>query len=212
MQLYVHDPVSSVHRRAQELKAFARVRLEPGQTREVALRLGRRTFAVWDVVSRSWAVEAGDFELRIGASSRDIRAALGIRIESDEVVAPVAGPAGSVATDEELAVLLGGPVPVPRPLLPYTTDSTIEDLGQTWLGHRLRSLLLAAVRKQIPIGDPDLDTMVQSVLSQMPLRGLVAAAGGASAWMRSTVSSPCSTPSRSPRGERAGKGLLDLYP
>ncbi|GHJ47237.1 glycosyl hydrolase [Catellatospora sp. TT07R-123] len=178
VQLYVHDVVSSVHRPAQELKAFARVRLEPGQVGQVRLRLDRRAFAVWDVAAGAWAVEAGDFELRIGASSRDIRATVGVRIESGDVVTAVAGPAGSVATDAEMAVLLGGPVPVARPLLPYTTDSTIEDLRQTWLGRRMRSLLLAAVRKQVPVGDPDLETMVQAVLAQMPLRGLVAAAGG----------------------------------
>ncbi|GAB2856857.1 glycoside hydrolase family 3 C-terminal domain-containing protein [Actinocorallia aurea] len=178
VQLYVHDADSAVHRPEQELKAFAQVRLAPGETREVTLRLDRRSFAVYDVASRSWLVEAGDFDLRVGASSRDIRATVTVRIESDDILTPVPAPAGPVATDEEMAALLGRPVPAPRPLLPYTTDSTIEDLAQTWLGRRLRSTLLAAVRKQVPIDDEATKAMVEAVLAQMPLRGLVTASAG----------------------------------
>jgi beta-glucosidase len=184
VQLYVHDVTSAVHRPDQELKAFARVHLAPGETATVRLRLDRRSFAVYDVASRAWAVEAGEFELRIGASSRDVRARVTVTVASDDVVAPVAGPAGPVATDAELGVLLGRPVPAARPLLPYTTDSTIDDLRQTWLGRRVRSLLMAAVRKQLPSGgeggdaDEGMARMMEAVLAQMPLRGIVAAAGG----------------------------------
>ena len=179
VQLYVHDVESAVRRPAQELKGFARVRLEPGETRDVELRLDRRSFAVYDVSSRAWLVEAGDFELRVGASSRDIRQTITVRVESDDMVTPVPAPAGPVASDEELAALLQGPVPSPRPLLPYTTDSTIADLRQTWLGRALRSLLLTAVRKQLPATeDPATAAMMQEVLAQMPLRGLVAASNG----------------------------------
>jgi beta-glucosidase len=184
VQLYVHDVASAVHRPDQELKAFARVRLAPGQTATVGLRLDRRSFAVYDVASRAWAVEGGEFELRVGASSRDVRARVTVVVASDDVVAAVPGPAGPVATDAELAGLLGRPVPAARALLPYTTDSTIEDLRQTWLGRRVRSLLLAAVRKQLPSGgdgdgvDAGMTRMMQAVIEQMPLRGLVAAAGG----------------------------------
>jgi beta-glucosidase len=73
IQCYVHDVESSVARPPQELKAFAKVALDPGESREIALPLDDRAFAFWDVAAHGWTVEPGEFELRIGTSSRDIR-------------------------------------------------------------------------------------------------------------------------------------------
>jgi len=72
VQCYVHDFEASVARPQQELKAFAKVWLDPGESREVALRLDDRAFAFWDIAARGWCVEPGTFELRVGTSSRAI--------------------------------------------------------------------------------------------------------------------------------------------
>jgi beta-glucosidase len=72
VQCYVRDAEASVARPHQELKAFAKVWLDPGATSEVTLELDRRAFAFWDVTTHNWTVEPGEFELRIGTSSRDI--------------------------------------------------------------------------------------------------------------------------------------------
>jgi beta-glucosidase len=72
VQCYVHDQDASVARPPHELKAFAKVWLDPGESREVVMHLDERAFAFWDVESRDWCVEPGTFELRLGTSSRDI--------------------------------------------------------------------------------------------------------------------------------------------
>ena len=72
VQCYVHDADASVDRPVHELKAFAKVWLEPGASDEVTLELDRRAFAFWDVDRDDWTVEPGEFELRIGTSSRAI--------------------------------------------------------------------------------------------------------------------------------------------
>jgi beta-glucosidase len=72
VQCYVHDAESSVGRPPHELKAFAKVWLDPGEAAEAVLELDRRAFAFWDVTADAWTVEPGDFELRIGTSSRAI--------------------------------------------------------------------------------------------------------------------------------------------
>ncbi len=72
VQCYVHDAESSVARPPQELKAFAKLWLDPGAAGEVTLELDRRAVAVWDVAASDWAVEPGAFELRVGTSSRAI--------------------------------------------------------------------------------------------------------------------------------------------
>jgi len=72
-QLYVHDAASHLRRPPKELKGFAKVVLEPGETQRVTLRLDTRSFAYYDPSHRRWVAEAGDFELLVGASSADIR-------------------------------------------------------------------------------------------------------------------------------------------
>ena len=180
VQLYVHDVTSTLHRPEQELKAFAKVHLQPGEAQTVSMGLDRRSFAVYDTASGSWVVEAGRFEIRVGTSSRDIRVVAEVDVASDDVVTPVPAPAAAVATDAEFAALLGRPVPAPRPLLPLTEDSTIDDLRQVLLGRPLRRLLLGAVGRTIDLGDEDPGTraMLDAVLGQMPLRAIVASSGG----------------------------------
>ena len=72
VQVYVHDVEASVARPVQELGAFAKVGLDPGETATVDLPLADRAFAFWDVGIGDWRVEPGAFELRVGTSSRAI--------------------------------------------------------------------------------------------------------------------------------------------
>ncbi len=74
VQCYVHDPATSVARPPQELAAFAKIELAPGERREVTLTLDDRAFAFWSPETHAWTVEPGELEIRVGRSSRDIRA------------------------------------------------------------------------------------------------------------------------------------------
>lgn len=73
VQLYVHDIKSALVRPEKELKAFAKVDLAPGETKTVTLRLDRQSFWYYNPARNGWGVEPGDFEILVGASSRDIR-------------------------------------------------------------------------------------------------------------------------------------------
>jgi beta-glucosidase len=74
VQLYVRDLESTLARPMKELKGFAKVELDPGQTKTVNFLLGSRAFAYYDPYQRQWVAEPGEFEILIGSSSRDIRA------------------------------------------------------------------------------------------------------------------------------------------
>lgn len=73
VQLYVAPRAPSVTRPVKELKGFAKVRLEPGETRKIVLTLTPRDFAFYDPDSRGWVAEAGAYDLLVGASAGDIR-------------------------------------------------------------------------------------------------------------------------------------------
>jgi beta-glucosidase len=73
VQLYVRDPEASVARPVRELKAFAKVDLDPGETTVVEFTLAARDLSYWSTSVNDWVLEGGQFELAVGASSRDLR-------------------------------------------------------------------------------------------------------------------------------------------
>ncbi len=70
-QLYVSDPSAKVSRPERELKGFEKVRLDPGQTKHVALELDARAFSYWDESAHNWKIDPGKFVIRVGGSSED---------------------------------------------------------------------------------------------------------------------------------------------
>jgi len=71
-QLYIRDVLASMARPVQELKGFAHVRLEPGESAEMSFRIGREELRMLDADMR-WVVEPGVFRIQVGRSSEDIR-------------------------------------------------------------------------------------------------------------------------------------------
>jgi beta-glucosidase len=82
VQVYVHDRESGLVRPAKELKGFAKVELQPGETKTVSIPLDFRAFAYYHPEYKQWITEEGDFDILIGASSADIRHTLTVRLES----------------------------------------------------------------------------------------------------------------------------------
>ncbi|WP_284329326.1 glycoside hydrolase family 3 C-terminal domain-containing protein [Demequina litorisediminis] len=181
IQVYVHDVASTLHRPEQELRGFAKLELEPGQTADAVVALGERAWAVWDTASHGWVVEAGEFEVRVGLSSTDIRARATVRLTTGGEVTARVNPASAIATDTEFATLLGRPLPAPRPLFPFHYDSTIADLSQTAGGRVLEKVLIGQVMKAM--GGDENDTaetrqMMEAFMRHMPLRALAMSSEG----------------------------------
>jgi beta-glucosidase len=88
VQLYMAHQTPVVVCAPQELKGFAKVALAPGEQKTVTLTLNRRSFAYYDVAAADWMVESGLVEIRIGASSRDIRLTRTVEIESTRLPKP----------------------------------------------------------------------------------------------------------------------------
>lgn len=73
VQVYVSDLKSSLPRPVKELKGFAKVSLQPGETKTVKIALDFRAFAFWHPGHKTWVTENGDFDLHIAASAADIK-------------------------------------------------------------------------------------------------------------------------------------------
>jgi len=70
-QVYVSEDHPRVPRPPQELKGFARVALDPGQTRHVTVPLDARSFTWYDTKSAAWHADAGSFTIHVSRSSSD---------------------------------------------------------------------------------------------------------------------------------------------
>jgi beta-glucosidase len=73
VQLYVKHESSALEHPAQELRGFQRVVLQPDETKTVEMPLPASSLACWDTGKHRFVAEPGKLELRVGASSADIR-------------------------------------------------------------------------------------------------------------------------------------------
>jgi len=71
-EVYVGDSHASVPRPVKELKGFAKVNLQPGESRQVTVSLDRRAFSFYDVAHAGWKAEPGKFSILVGSSSAKI--------------------------------------------------------------------------------------------------------------------------------------------
>ncbi len=84
VQVYVHDHKSGLVRPPKELKGFAKVELQPGETKTVNLALDFRSFAYFHPAYKKWITEYGEFDILIGASVNDIRCTQTVTLQSTQ--------------------------------------------------------------------------------------------------------------------------------
>jgi beta-glucosidase len=82
VQLYVRDVASPLPMPVKQLRGFERIHLAAGEERRVTFRLSPiRDFAIYDAARKAFAVEPGEFEIQLGASSRDVRLTGRVRVD-----------------------------------------------------------------------------------------------------------------------------------
>ena len=84
VQLYIRDLTGSAIRPEKELKGFDKVFLEPGETKTVTMELNKRSFAWYNTELHDWFAASGDYEILVGASSRDIRLTETLHLNSSQ--------------------------------------------------------------------------------------------------------------------------------
>jgi beta-glucosidase len=87
IQLYISAPAGIMDKPSEELKAFAKTRLlQPGEKQTMTFNIDRQALASFDTNSSAWVADAGTYEVRIGASSKDIRQKSSFTLSRDLVV------------------------------------------------------------------------------------------------------------------------------
>ncbi|UOB18736.1 glycoside hydrolase family 3 C-terminal domain-containing protein [Abyssalbus ytuae] len=81
VQVYISKPGSKVERAAKELKGFCKVEVAPGNEELVTISFPVKELAFYNVNTKSWEVEKGDYTIKVGNSSRNIKSEISIEIK-----------------------------------------------------------------------------------------------------------------------------------
>lgn len=179
VQLYIAPMAPGAFKAPQELKAFAKVELGPGQTKTVEMELGKRAFAHFNRDTDDWVVEEGNYEFRIGASSRDIRLVKAVQVDgeakkSDKAPEWYHAPSTDGFSKQYFRRIYRKPMPTPPPKSTYTVNSTIGDIKDTRIG----KLLIFNLTRQVDgmaHGDANQHRMLMRMMLDLPLRSLTMA-------------------------------------
>ncbi|MCR8907191.1 glycoside hydrolase family 3 C-terminal domain-containing protein [Thermophilibacter sp. ET337] len=182
-QLYVAKPEHEVFRPEQELRGFAKVELAPGESRTVEIALNERAFSYFNVATGRWEVEGGTYELRVGASSEDVRLVGRVTLAgtgapdpyADVDVTPYETARVKHVSDASFAALLGRPVPDDAPRI--EPNMCFRDLnhGRSAILWAVWLVLRSRVRAMERSGVSDINTLF---IWNMPLRAMGIMTGG----------------------------------
>jgi beta-glucosidase len=190
VQLYVRDLQSTAFRPEKELKGFTKVELQPGEEKEIVITLGRRAFAFYDAGSKDWVVESGDFEILIGASSRDIRLTSTLHLTTAHGTASPVDKGkfasyynlskGTRFTQADFEALLGCPVPANAAPTKgnYTLNTPIGEMSGSFIGRQLHKMMKNQIGKMV-LGKEDtpMGMLMNAIIDEMPLRGMLMMGG-----------------------------------
>ncbi len=181
VQLYLSLASSSIFRAAQELRGFQKVNLKPGEEIQVDFILPVRDLAFFNTTASDWQVEDGTYEVRIGASSLDIRLRDHVKVSSSrkneipEMRAKTPSyfdlSHGLNVSDTEFEALIGCQLP-PRERAkgaPHSISSTFSDIQDKWVGRQVIKYVHKRL-KEMSVDNADLKIMAEKMLMESPVR------------------------------------------
>ncbi len=187
-QIYVADKESTIFRPIKELRAFTKVFLKAGEEKEVSLTLGKRAFAYYNINIGDWHVESGEFDILVGASSRDIKLSQTLEVVSTveaqipdyRETAPAYYTADTDGMDNaQWAAVYGQDIPSSKrdTTQKITLYNCLDDAAHTKWGGRICRLIMKIMSGMGSAENGD-GAMLQAMALQIPIRNFVAMSMG----------------------------------
>ena len=177
-QVYVSCSNGRIFRPKKELKGFAKVRLEAGESKEVTIALDDKAFRYFDIHTGRFEIESGTYEISVAASVSDVKLTAAVGVSGTAVPAVQNLPSyatGRVTdvSDEEFTALLGRPIPDGSWTKEIDWNDPLSRLGDA-KGGFIR-MVFRALKKKMD-SDPS-DSMMLYVF-HLPLRGIAKTTAG----------------------------------
>ena len=140
-QVYISKNNSKVYRPRRELKEFAKVEIEPGNTKKISIELLKSDLAIYNSKEKKWEIEEGQYKISIGKSVENIVLEGEVYIESNDLIMdlnlPTVYKTGNIknVTDKDFEKILGYKIPERKiKLCEITEDNTLEQIKDTKVG------------------------------------------------------------------------------
>lgn len=176
-QAYVGIANGLVLRPAKELKGFARVHLEPGETRRVTIPLDDKAFRYFNPLTNRFEVEGGEWSVMVGANIRDIWLSAVVSVEGSGAKVPDSNLQSSApadlmnVSDKEFETMLGEPIGGGALEQPLRLNDPIDALvrAKNPLTRFVIRRMLQRRERSIAMGKPDLNILF---MTNMPFRSI----------------------------------------
>lgn len=190
VQIYVHSHDSVIFKPERELKGFAKVALEAGETKDVTIELDDKAFSFYNVGIDDWQVGGGEYDVLVCASSRDVKKLLTVTVTTYDAAevndyretAPSFYNIGAAAeiTDTQFVALYGKDLPdnTPTKKGDFNLNSTIMDIRGTFIGKIFTKFAPLALKSQVKNVDQTTLLAMQSGLAEIPIRAMVGMSNG----------------------------------
>ena len=189
-QVYVKDIESTIFRPEKELKGFDKVFIKAGESATVSIELDKRSFAYYNVDVKDWVVESGEFEILVGASSRDIKLSSVVSVKgNDNITHPDYKESAPVYYNmvdaeeipvEQFEAIYGDKMPpnMPAKRGEFDKNTTIGEMKCCIIGKLFCKFAPAVIKSQVPDADMTTMLMLQQGMEEMPMRGLSGVTSG----------------------------------
>ena len=184
-QLYVSMKGSKIYRPEKELKGFAKVSLKSGESKKVTIAFDDKTFRYFNVKTDKWETEGGEYEVKIGSSSADIKLTAAVTKTGTTDVMPYTEAdlpsyySGKIedVSDEEFEKLLGRTIPDGKWSGQLGRNDALCQMyyAKSGLARFIYKRLTAMKKKADEKGKPDLNILF---IYNMPFRAMGKMTGG----------------------------------
>ena len=188
-QVYVRPQKSAHFRPTRELKGFAKVSLQPGETQHVTVTFDDHTFAHYSTAAGAWVVEPGEYTVEVAASVKDIKLKATIYqsgngdaavLENADTLAPYYTGNVKNISDASFTALLDRPIPQTHwnRKAPVTYADTVAQLQYGSIRGRLFYALLKLIRRILFILKRPNDANTLVFIMNIPFSRMPGFAGG----------------------------------
>lgn len=186
-QLYIGMPVSGLFRSAIELKGFAKVKLEPGESKTVVIELDDKAFRYYNVRTQRWELETGTYRVSVGPNAAELLLQEDVEVEGTQAPIPYDKQALQTyysarvenVSDETFETLLGHPIPRTdwdkRALLEMNDSLSQLFYARNPIARMVGKVLKGMKSKSEKKGVPNLNVLF---IYNMPFRGLAKMTNG----------------------------------
>ena len=179
-QVYVGKKDSKIFRAQKELKGFVKVKLEPGQSENIIIKLDDKAFRYYNCDNNCFEIEPGIYEIYVGSSSRDIHLTVNIELEgtcdcSHDKERMPSYQSGNIQniSDFEYEALLNRKIPSAKwdKSAPLQMNDTLSQMSysRSLLARLVCKFFIWKIKKANVRGKPDMNVLF---LYNMPFRGI----------------------------------------